>query len=67
MKRKFILLSVVMSLFILAGFGTPIDEDDSGLIGQPMPEFSVPGFDGQELHSSELSNKVGMVVFWFPT
>lgn len=67
MKRKFILLSAVVSLFVLAGFGVPATEDDSGLIGQPVPEFSVPGFDGQELHSSVLSNKVGMVVFWFPT
>lgn len=67
MKRRIILLSAVVSLFILAGFGVPTSRDDSGMIGQAVPEFSVPGFDGQELHSSVLGNKVGMVVFWFPT
>lgn len=37
---------------------------DSGRSDQPLPEFSVPGIDGDMLSNDDLAGKVALVNFW---
>ncbi len=66
MKTFTLLCLALGAVAWLAEFATPARADGPLKVGDPAPDFSLPGSDGKTHKLSDFKGKKAVVLAWFP-